>query len=102
MENKSKAFVMLLKEFKTCVEWQSDILIKTLRIDSCQNLYKLNIFNDFGGENEISVELTTPYTLEQNSVVKRKNQTMEEMTVIKYDTSKRSSYLFNQFVRKGN
>ncbi|GKB83564.1 retrovirus-related pol polyprotein from transposon TNT 1-94 [Tanacetum coccineum] len=64
--------------FKAMVKKQRGCHIKTLGTDRGGN-YLSKEFNSFCEDNEIHKELTTPYTPQQNGVVKRKNYTSVEM-----------------------
>ena len=59
------------------IENQTEKKIKTLRTDNGTE-YESNEFHDFCKEVGIKRKTITPYTLEQNGVVERKNRTIVE------------------------
>ncbi len=66
-----------LKVFKALVENQTRKKIKTIKYDGGDKYY-INNFNTFYKENGIVKQTTTPYTIEQNGVVEKKNRTLIE------------------------
>ncbi|KAA3474105.1 copia protein [Gossypium australe] len=77
LDNKSDAFNTFL-HFKAFVEKQSGCSIKTLRTNrGGEFIYKP--FLKYCKENRIKWQLTMRYTLQQNEVSERKNQTIKEM-----------------------
>lgn len=77
MQHKSEAFDKFLL-FKAQAEKESGHFIKVLRSDRGGE-YTFNLFVNFCKQNGIKKELTTSYTLQQNGVAERKNQTIVEM-----------------------
>lgn len=63
------------KIYKTEVEVQQNVLIKTLRTDRGGEYYDPVFFQSVG----IIHETTTPYTPQQNGVAERKNRVLKEM-----------------------
>jgi hypothetical protein len=59
------------------MEAKSAPRIKVIKCDGGGE-YNLKNFNTFFTENGIVKQTTTPYTLEQNDVIERKNQTFVE------------------------
>ncbi|KAF3658360.1 putative phytosulfokine receptor 1-like [Capsicum annuum] len=66
------------KQFKAIVEKQSDLSIKTFRIDR-DGEFLSKEFNLFCEESGIHRKLTKPYTPEQNGIAERKNRTIVAM-----------------------
>ena len=92
------------------VESQLDKSIKALRAN-CGREYLFEQFKELCDEKGITRQLTMPYTLQQNGVAKRKNQTLLEMVrlmmaqtnlLISYwgDTLLIASYILNQVPSK--
>lgn len=77
MNANSKDFVTF-KIFKSLVEKETKNVICDLRINKGGELTSLE-FNKFCSFNGIGRKLTTPYTLQQNGVIERKNQTIMNM-----------------------
>ena len=78
MQHKSEAFEKF-KEFKVVVEKQLDTHTKAIWLDRGGE-YLSNEFIDHLVQNEILSQLTAPGTPQQNSVVKRRNWTLLDMT----------------------
>ena len=77
MVEKSEALV-ILKQYKSCVEKEIGSYIKCLRTDRGGELTSQD-FNEFCKENGIKRQLTVAYTPQQNGVAERKNQTIMNM-----------------------
>ena len=77
LKNKFEAFEKKI-ERKALAEKECGHYIKVLRSDRGGE-YLSNMFVNFCRQNDINKELTTSYTLQQNGVVEKKNQTIVEM-----------------------
>lgn len=67
-----------LEKIQALIENQVGKKVKVLRTDRGGEFLSQE-FELFCEENGIHMELTTPYTLEQNGIAKRKNRTIMEM-----------------------
>ena len=66
------------KQYTNLVENQLNVKIKTLRTDrGCE--YLSDQFKSFCDEKGIALQLTIPYTPQQNGVAKRRNRTLLDM-----------------------
>ena len=74
LKEKSEAFGKF-KKFKTSIEQETGISIKTLRTDRGGE-FTSHEFNGFCEENGIQRHLTAPYSPQQNGVVERRNRTI--------------------------
>ena len=68
------AFQNLQKEFRM----KRAIPFPALKLTMGENL-KIKVFSDFYEKNGFQHNFSTPYTPEQNGVVKRKNRSLQEM-----------------------
>ncbi|GKB46774.1 zinc finger, CCHC-type containing protein, partial [Tanacetum coccineum] len=95
--------------YKIEIELKQNELIKTLRTDRCGDYYD-PVFFQFVG---IIHETTTPYTLQQNGMAKRKNKALKEMvnSMLSYlglsegfwgEAMLTACYLLNRFPNKRN
>jgi len=77
LKKKDEVFTWF-RHFKAIIENQSEKRIKILRTDIGTE-YESNEFHDYCRDAGIKRETTTPYTLEQDGVAKRKNCTIVEV-----------------------
>ena len=78
LKDKGEAFEKF-KSFKSIVEHETRLSIKTLRTDRGGEFTSIE-FNKFCEKYGIQRHLTAPYTPQQNGVVERRNRTLMEMT----------------------
>jgi transposase InsO family protein len=77
LKEKSKAFEKF-KIYKSLVENETDLKIKCLRLDNGGE-FTTKEFTQFCENHGIKRQLSSPRTLRQNGVVKRKNRTVQEV-----------------------
>ncbi|KAG7538693.1 Zinc finger CCHC-type superfamily [Arabidopsis suecica] len=109
LKEKSEAFEKF-KRFKSLVEKESGMSIKTFRTDRGGEFMSQD-FKDFCQESGIKRHLTAPYTPQQNGVVERRNRTLMEMTrsIMKHmhvpnylwgEAIRHSTYLLNRIATR--
>jgi len=97
LKEKSEAFEKF-RDFKTKVEQESGVKIKTFRTDKGGEFVSQE-FQDFCAKEGINRHLTAPYTPQQNGVVERRNRTLLGMTRSILKHMKMPNYLWGEAVR---
>ncbi|GKB79410.1 retrovirus-related pol polyprotein from transposon TNT 1-94 [Tanacetum coccineum] len=93
--NHEKYTLVIVDEYSRMVENQNHVKVKQIRTDNGTE-FKNHEFESFYDEKGISHNFSSPYTLEQNGVAKRKNRTLIEVAITMLNGSVLSKHFWTE------